>query len=261
MAKLCRMRPFSRRARPEGRMLAVQLAAAIGAARPSQLDDLARTLWRGHTAGLLVDEEAQRLAEAIEAHRPSRSSSPVPSWPRGSLFAPRREQPARQHPARIGRRRRLASSGPLPPSLAAEWTTGELAVLRIVGDEVREAGICDRSLAEIAARAGVCRSLAQVTLRRAARVGLVAIEERRRQGAKNLTNVVRVVSGEWRTWLDRGPRIRDAADAAGLPRTGSRNPTPTDTASSPNGQTRAPRHRHLGFGGRWKPGSPPPRPR
>lgn len=235
-------------------MLATQLAAAIGAARPSQLNDLARTLWRSHGAGLLVDAEAQRLAEAIEAHRPSRSPLLAPSWPRGSLFSPRREQPARRHPARIGRRRRLAASGPLPPGLAAEWTTGELAVLRIVGDEVREAGACDRSLAEIAARAGVCRSLAQATMRRAARVGLVTIEERRRRGAKNLTNVVRVVSVEWRTWLDRGPRTRDAADAAGLASTGSRKIAPTGTDSSLKGQTRTQRHHPKGFEGRWRPG-------
>jgi ribosomal protein L40E len=49
---------------------------------------------------------------------------------------------------------------------------GELAVLRIVGDEIHAKGTCDRSLAEIAARAGVCRKLAQLTLRLAARRGV-----------------------------------------------------------------------------------------
>jgi hypothetical protein len=85
--------------------------------------------------------------------------------------------------------------------------TGELAVLRIVADEVPGAGVCDGSLAEIAARAGVCRTLAHSSVRLAARLGLVSIEERRRPGRqRNLTNIVRVTSREWGTWLAKGPQ-------------------------------------------------------
>ena len=40
----------------------------------------------------------------------------------------------------IERRRRLAASEPLLPQLASRFTTGELAVLRIVGDEVKAHG-------------------------------------------------------------------------------------------------------------------------
>jgi len=36
----------------------------------------------------------------------------------------------------------LAASGPLPPQLASHFTTGELTVLRIVGDEVKAHGVC-----------------------------------------------------------------------------------------------------------------------
>jgi hypothetical protein len=86
-----------------------------------------------------------------------------------------------------------------------------MAVLRIVADEVRERGVCDRSLAEIAARAGVCRTLAHSTLRLAARFGLVSIEERRRPGRqRNLTNVIRVISREWRAWLAKGAQAKGA---------------------------------------------------
>ena len=92
--------------------------------------------------------------------------------------------------------------------MAARFTVGELAVLRIVGDEVTDRGVCDRSLAEIAARAGVCRKLAQLTLRKAARDGLVTIERRPRPGRKNLSNVVRIVSAEWSAWLKRGAGLR-----------------------------------------------------
>jgi hypothetical protein len=94
----------------------------------------------------------------------------------------------------------------MPPGLACKFTTGELAVLRIVGDEVRQHGRCDRTLGEIAARAGVCDRLARNAIRQAARLGLLTIEERRRQGQKNLSNVVRIVSREWAAWLARGDR-------------------------------------------------------
>jgi hypothetical protein len=42
----------------------------------------------------------------------------------------------------------------MPPALAAKFTTEELAVLRIVADEVWDKGWCDRTYAELAARAG-----------------------------------------------------------------------------------------------------------
>ncbi|WP_062224471.1 MULTISPECIES: hypothetical protein [unclassified Aureimonas] len=207
-------------------MLAHQIAAAIEAIRPSQFHDLSLTLWRGHAAGLIEDTEAQRLAEALEARRkPPKLLHELPR-PRQSLFPKRRPQLAKRHPERIGRRRRLAATGPLPATLAADWTTSALAVLRIVGDEVRDKGACERTLPEIAARAGVCRTTAQTTIRRAAQLGLVSIEERRREGAKNLPNVVRIISAEWMTWLRRGPRARDTAEDAGI---GFKNTSPTET--------------------------------
>jgi len=82
----------------------------------------------------------------------------------------------------------------------------ELAVVRIVGDEVRQHGQCDRCVDELAARAGVCRSLVKNAIRTAARLGLLTVEERRRAGRRNLPNVVRIVSREWRAWLARGPK-------------------------------------------------------
>jgi hypothetical protein len=221
-------------------MFASYLASAIDAAHPSQLDPISRDLWRAHGAGSLSDTEAQSLAEALEARRPLyRDRHPVtwgtPPQRRLSIFPQRRPQHARKHPKRIDRRRRLASSGPMPPQLAAAWTTGELAVLRIVADETSHGtSVCDRSLGEIAARAGVCRSLAQATLRRAQAAGLVMIEERRRRGQKNLPNAVRIVSPEWRMWLQRGPR------------TGSRNPDPTDTDSYLKGKSRIQKTRRKG---------------
>ena len=98
-------------------------------------------------------------------------------------------------------------------------------MLRIIGDEVRQHGQCDRCVDEIAARAGVCRRMVQNALREAARLGLVTIEERRREGRRNLPNVVRIVSKEWTSWLIRGRRSsRPSAE----PLIGCKKLRPTD---------------------------------
>jgi hypothetical protein len=125
---------------------------------------------------------------------------------RPSIFPPRRLQRAPKRPVAIARRRHLAASGPMPPALACKFTVSELAVLRIVGDEVRQHGHCARCVDELAARAGVCRSMVKNAIRTAARLGLLTVEERRREGRRNLPNVVRIVSKEWTSWLARGGR-------------------------------------------------------
>src|SRR4051794_2740349 len=123
-----------------------------------------------------------------------------------SIFPPRRPQRAPQRPVAIARRRHLAASGPMPPGLAYKFTVSELAVLRIIGDEVRQHGQCARCVDEIAARAGVCRSMVKNAIREAARLGLLTVEERRRKGRRNLPNVIRITSKEWTIWLARGGR-------------------------------------------------------
>ena len=144
-----------------------------------------------------------------------------------SIFPPRRLQKASKRPVAIARRRHLAASGPMPPALACKFTVSELAVLRIIGDEVRQHGRCDRCVDEIAARAGVCRRMVQNALREAARLGLLTVEERRREGRRNLPNVIRIVSKEWMTWLARGGRSsRPAAE----PLIGCKKMRPTDNS-------------------------------
>jgi hypothetical protein len=138
---------------------------------------------------------AWRVIPACRCRPPPKT----PSASRAFLRSPEPKSPDRHRS--IERRRRLAASGPMPPALACRYTVGELAVLRIVADEVIARGTCDRSLAEIAARAGVCRKLAQLTLRMAARDGLIVVERRPRPGRKNLTNVVRIISQAWLAWM------------------------------------------------------------
>jgi hypothetical protein len=42
------------------------------------------------------------------------------------------------------------------------------------------------------------------------RLGLITVEERRRRGQKSLTNLVRIISAEWLTWLRNGGGFRKA---------------------------------------------------
>jgi DNA-binding CsgD family transcriptional regulator len=127
----------------------------------------------------------------------------------------------------IERRRRIAYSGPLPSHLAQSFTPAEVAVLRIIADEHRDRGECDRSIDEIAARAGACRRTVQNALRHAERLGLISITERRQKGARNLPNVVRIVSREWLAWIEHG---RKARDRSGI---GYKMVHPTDTLGFP----------------------------
>lgn len=237
-------------------MFRTALASAIDAAHPRQIDYLSRQLWQAHAAGHLPDEDAQDLAERLHRRREPPAAAqgalfPLPGTPTAqnrqrawSGFPRRVEQRSPNRQASIQRRRRLAASGPMPPALACQFTTGQLAVLRIVGDEVATKGTCDRSLAELAARAGTCRKLAQNVLRLAAHLGLVTVERRPRPGKKHLTNIVRVVSAEWVSWLKRGTtKVRSVqGEKNDLPRT-------PDSERGLAGKGRP------GLVRRWKPGA------
>ena len=174
------------------------------------LDQAATVLWGEVAGGRISEDQATALHDTIGARRKAlqgraalreavrrKADQGVTLWAWKRL-----EDRARS----IGRRRRLAASGPLPPSLAASFTTSEQAVLRIVGDTCRDRGSCDLTLGEIAARAGCSRTSAQGALRLAARLGLVHVEERRRPWQRSLPNIITLRSAEWRTWLERGPR-------------------------------------------------------
>jgi hypothetical protein len=195
------------------------LTAIAHARTLASLDAYSRAIWNDWTAQRLTDEQTQRLAEAIEArrgevrgldtvaHRAPAVAAAAQALGRPSWFPPKRKEsvsPDRR--ASLERRRLLAASGVMPPALAARFTTGELAALRIVADEARDKNACRLSLGEIAARAGVGITTARRALREAAGQGLVTIEERRRSRQRNLPNVVRIVSAEWRTWIARGAR-------------------------------------------------------
>jgi len=93
---------------------------------------------------------------------------------------------------------------------SGEWVSALWPICRTaVSDEIRQHGTCFCTIAEIAARAGTSRTKVQDAIRQAARLGLLTVQERRREGQKNLPNVIRVVSREWLQWLRIGYRKID----------------------------------------------------
>ena len=104
--------------------------------------------------------------------------------------SPEQRSPDRR--ASLLRRRQHAATGPLPPNLAANFTTGELAALKIVADEFLAHGACDISRNEIGARAGVSQSV----VKRALRLASAAYDDigtaSAAIGRKHLTNIIRI---------------------------------------------------------------------
>ena len=111
----------------------------------------------------------------------------------------------------------------MPPAVACKFTVSELACLRIVGDEIRRHGVCSLHIDAITARAGTCRTTCQNALREARRLGLITLQERRRRGQPSLTNLVRIISTEWLTWLRIGGGFKKLSSAVSrTPKEGDR---------------------------------------
>jgi len=198
--------------------LADDIADRIAIACPGELDGIIRDMWVDHTNGLLADNEMETLdeaartrREAFQARRQAARPGPVRRPGNAPWGRARRRQRSPDRQASIERRRRLVASGPLPPPLAARFTWGEIAVMRIVGDECRVHGCCTLHIDAIAARAGVHRTTVQNALREAQGRGemlgspVISLQERRRRGQRSLTNIIRIVSREWLNWLHKGP--------------------------------------------------------
>ena len=73
---------------------------------------------------------------------------------------------------------------------------------------MRQRGACSLSTDAIAARAGVSNSTARNALRSARHLGILAVEERRRQGQRNDTNVIRVTDAGWNAWIAKGGKAK-----------------------------------------------------
>lgn len=178
----------------------------------AELDELVRGAWSAVGTGHLSEDIAQAITEAAQARRSAARVKGAVAQRKGpSAFPSRRKRtvtPDRQRS--IHRRRSLAASGLIPARIAASFTTGELAVLAVIAVEVMRRGQCELAIDHLAALAGVGRTTAQNALRLAQREGLIAVAERRRHGRPSLTNVIRVTSQEWASWIKRRGRVQKA---------------------------------------------------
>lgn len=123
----------------------------------------------------------------------------------GSHLTPRQRPRSPDRRASRDRRRMLGGSSALPDNLRHHYTEGQRSVLCVIAGEIKRRGRCDLPIDKIAALAGVCRTTVQTTLHEARRLCHIKITERPRAGRKSLTNIVEIISPEWRVWLRRGP--------------------------------------------------------
>lgn len=130
-----------------------------------------------------------------------------PHLRRMQRLAGRKWQSSPDRAASMARKRKLGGSSGMPDTMRHYYTEGEHAVLVVIAGEVKHHGLCDLAVDRIAAVAGVSRTTAQNAIREAKRLGHLSVESRPRKGQKNLTNLVRITSPEWKTWLKRGPSL------------------------------------------------------
>ena len=134
-----------------------------------------RQLWLAWANDEVSDDDAQAAAEAAQL---GGISPKVTFKPALAAFSVRRPQRSPDRQRSIERRRMLAASGPMPPALAAKFTVSEQAVLKIVGDEHRHHGFCERSVP-------------------AERLGLVHVEYRPLAPCRHDTNMVTAIDAAW----------------------------------------------------------------
>jgi hypothetical protein len=189
---------------------ALEIMAGIKSSKTElQLSEFMKLIYRAQLEHRIEDGEHDCLVKSIIARRP-RTLSTASYGPRAnggrlrSHFPTRRRQSSPDRKKSRERRRTLGGSSALPPNLRAQYTEGHRAVLCIVAQEIKKRGFCDFAIDKIAALAGVCRTTVYYALKAAANLGHVSVTERRRPPYKNLTNIVRIISTEWRTWISRG---------------------------------------------------------
>src|SRR4051794_15597885 len=173
-------------------MFAEQLRRAVEAAPRIELGKLGQTLWEAWGQGLIGDDEAQALAEMIEA----RKALPTTQKP-----VQRRLGSRPRSGASLERRRRWAASGCLPPQIAARFTLAEQSVLAVLAAEHLKHSACTLTVLHIAALAGVSETTVRNAIREARGLGFLQVEERRVSAWRNLPNRVMITSREWLSWL------------------------------------------------------------
>ena len=212
-----------------------QIQRAVETVPRDRLSEVAGLVWRALSEGAITEIEAESLSLRIEARKaPAKALRDFPAmnpvWenpiPMGvgalsvkTIVTGSRPKPGfrpssgsrPRTPESMIRRRRWAASGRLPPSLACQFTQGEVAVLSVVSSQVAKTGDCRLTLDHIAAMAGVSRSTVRNAMKHARLVGAVTVEERRLSRWRNAPNIVRIISPAWVSWM-RLARRSDGAE-------------------------------------------------
>ena len=219
--------------RPEqgpGPMFHAAMQAAIEDARTlAQMDELSRQVWQGHGSGALGDEEAQSLAERLHGRRSAirEGIRPVgiPAG-RASLFPPRQERGEPRSGACLATGAgcwpapalcRLSSPAASPPASSRSCASSPTRSPR--------RALCGLCIDAIAARAGVCRRLAQAAIRLAEGDGLLDDRGAPSRGPEELAQ----------PRPDHQPRVAgvDDVEAAARSATGSLLSPPDPASAAP----------------------------
>jgi hypothetical protein len=94
----------------------------------------------------------------------------------------------------------------MPWQMEAKLTPCERALAAIIKEDHLKQGHSDKCHDVAAALIGACAKTVFRSQRRLEELGWITIEERERPGRKHLPNIVRIVSREWLTWIERGPK-------------------------------------------------------
>ena len=206
-------------------MFCDQIRQQAETAPRATLPAVSAALWKAFAAGHVTEAEAEALSALIEARQvltapnPGRSSGPTsPDAPPDRAGSPRtgRSGSRPRTDASVERRRRWAASGRMPPAIAARFTLAEQSVLSLVAAETCRRKDCRLSVGGMAAIAGVSETTVRNAIREAVKLGLLTVEERRITGWRNDTNVLRVVSPEWLSWLRLTRRSPNPGDGLSL---------------------------------------------
>src|SRR5262245_58578523 len=146
------------------------------------------------------------MASSPDARPRNKGGRPLGSATLVRKFARRPQRSPDPDASRI-RRRMLARDGRMPAGVRGHYTEGESAALTIIAGEVKRHGQCALPIDQMAAMAGISRTTFQNAVRKSVELGHVSKEERPVKGQKSKTNIIRIISREWLTWLEQGPRI------------------------------------------------------
>ena len=179
-------------------MFAEEIRRAVQATPRHRLAELSAAVWKSYAAGAIPEDEAQRLAELIEARK---------VVPQMGATAPRRVGSRPRSSASMERRRSWAAGSWMPPSMAAGFTQAENAALAVIIREIASTGSCEHPAATIAGRAGVSTSSVRNAVREARRRGILCVQERRIRYDRNGPNLITIASKELALWVRTRSRV------------------------------------------------------